>query len=86
MSTESKLAIERLRMREELKSIPEEELSDVIEQEARKRVETHSSTPAPAKNVAAILNAVNSIPRLIALVVIIAAATYLLSRGVPWPK
>ncbi|HEY3499502.1 MAG TPA: hypothetical protein VGK73_32655 [Polyangiaceae bacterium] len=81
MSTESKLAIERLRMREEMRSVPEEELSDVIEQEARKRVETHSSTPAPAKGIVAVLHAVTGWKQLLVVLALLAVIALAITRG-----
>lgn len=78
---DAKLAIERLRTRAELRSAGEDELSDVIEQEARRRVETPSSTPAPAKGLVAVLNTLPAWSRVVVVLAILAVVALAITRG-----
>jgi hypothetical protein len=66
-----RLVHERLKVRAELRSAGEEELSDVIEREAHSR--RAASVPAPARGLAAILDKLPPWGRVIVLVVLIAA-------------
>jgi hypothetical protein len=79
---DAKLAIERLRVRAEMRSAGEEELSAVIQQEAAARSEKpKESVPAAARNVVHILRAVDSWPKVFALAMILAAAVFALLKG-----
>ncbi len=80
---DAKLAIERLKVRAELRSAGEDELSSVIQQEAAARSEKPKtdSVPAAAKNVVHILRAVDSWPKVFALGMILAVVAYAVGRG-----
>lgn len=65
-------AIERIKVRAEMRSAHEIEDSEVIEREALSR-HPHSSTPAPAKGVVAVLSAKPSW-QMVAIVAIVATA------------
>lgn len=78
---DAKLAIERLRTRAEMRSAGEDELSDVIEQEARRKVEMPSSTPAPAKGIVAVLQAVTGWKQLLVVLALLAVIALAITRG-----
>lgn len=76
---ERKLALERLKVRKELKSAGEDELSDVIEREAQSRhTKTTSSVPAPARGLIAVLR---ELPPWSRPVVVIALLVFLAVTG-----
>lgn len=73
---ERKLSLERLKVRAEMRSAGEDELSDVIDREARARSLSpkSASTPAPARGLVAILNTLPPWGRVIVLVMLGALA------------
>ena len=83
MATEEEKAIERLKVRAELRSAGEDELSDVIQREAESRgakpkVDSH---PAPAKFFLRVLEAKPSAGAVIVALAIIAAVVYAIGKG-----
>lgn len=80
-STEDrKLALERLRVRAEMRSAGDDEDSNVIEREALSRAPI-SSVPARAKGIVAILNTLPAWSRPLIVLAAIAAATLAVLGG-----
>jgi hypothetical protein len=83
---EGRVAIERLKLREEqrdaLRSVSDDERSELIDREARVRVGAPpSSHPAPAKFFLGVLNSKPSAGAVIVAIAIIAAVVYAIGRG-----
>lgn len=77
-----RLAIERLRVRAEMRSAGDVEDSTVIEQEAQSRAPKKAdSTPAPARGIVAVLNTLPPWGRVIFLLAVVVA---LVSSGLTW--
>ena len=72
VTEDGKRALERLKVRREMRSMNEEEDSQVIEREALSR--RPQSVPAPARGIVAILDKLPPWGRVIVLVVLIGAA------------
>ncbi len=83
MATQEELKINGLKVRAEMRSAGEEELSAVIRQEAAARSEKpkSESVPAAARNVVHILRAVDSWPKVFALAMILAVVAFAIGRG-----
>lgn len=83
----TKLAIERLKVRAELRSADELEDTGVIEQKARQRTEAPPKTdsvPAHAKGLIAVLNALPAWSRPIIVLALIAAIAVPGSKMAGW--
>jgi len=83
---DSKLALERLRVREqrreELRSVSDDERSELVEREAQERVNgPSSSTPAPAKGLVAVLNTLPAWSRVVVVLALLAVVALAITRG-----
>jgi hypothetical protein len=82
-SEDRELAIERLRVRKEMRSAGDDEDSTVIEQEALSRSPKSSSTPPRAKAVVAILNAVKTPWQAVVMLAGLALLAYFVATAGP---
>ena len=83
MATDEEKAIERLKIRADLRSAGEDELSDVIQREAAVRSEKPKvdSHPAPARFFLRVLEAKPSAGAVIVALAIIAVVAYAVGKG-----
>ncbi len=83
MNGDAKLAIERIRVRAELRSAPDkEEDTGVIESEALKRRDAPvSSTPPHAKSIVAVLSVIPAWQRGIVLLALLGLIGYAVGHG-----
>jgi len=83
----ARLAIERLKVRAEMRSAGEDELSDVINQRAVSRTEAppkSASVPSPARGLIAVLNALPPWSRPVVVLALIAAIAVPGSKFAGW--